>query len=110
VGRCEVAALVGFLAGASAIVGTIFGVKALSASSDFKDNPTTSTADAAERNALISDMAFGVTLTLGITGIVLLTADDDSELSSKRTEPGPSLQVAPYAGPKGGGASARITF
>jgi hypothetical protein len=98
------------VAGASAIVGTIFGLKALSSASDFKDNPTTATADDAERSALISDMAFGVTLTLGITGIVLLTADDESELSSKHSEPKTRLQVAPYAGPKGGGASARLTF
>jgi hypothetical protein len=99
------------VAGASAIVGTIFGLQALSASSDFDDSPTTEKADDAERNALIADMAFGVTITLGITGIVLLTAGDDSELSARNTPTtSPRLHVTPYAGPKGGGAAARVTF
>lgn len=99
------------IAGASAIVGTIFGIKALSDKSDFDDSPTTSAADDVERNALIADMAFGVTLTLGITGIVLLVADDPvpdqpqvSSLSRQR------LQVAPYVAPTGAGAAATLVF
>ena len=65
------------IAAGGAVVGTIFGVKALSAKSDFDNNPTTEHADDTERNALIADMAFGVALTLGVTGIVLLTSGDD---------------------------------
>ena len=34
-----------------AIVGTIFGIQALSAKSDFDDHPTTEAADDVERNA-----------------------------------------------------------
>jgi hypothetical protein len=48
------------IAGASAVVGTFFGIKALGAKSDFDDNPTTDAADDVERNALIADMAFAV--------------------------------------------------
>jgi hypothetical protein len=105
------------IAGASAIVGTIFGIQALGAKSDFDDDPTAGNADDAERNALIADMAFGVTVTLGITGIVLLTSDEETKDEISRVEPSRPLkraragvQVTPYAGPKGGGAAARVTF
>lgn len=93
------------LAGAGAVVGTIFGIKALSAKSDFKDSPTTSNADSAERNALIADMAFGVALTLGITGTVLL-------LSGNKKEPAKagSLRLYPVLGPQSQGAAAVLRF
>lgn len=101
------------IAGASAIVGTFFGIKALGAKSDFKDNPTTDAADDVERNALIADMAFGVAITLGVTGIVLLTSADSPSSpkeEAKRSKPKARLDVSPYAGPKGGGAAMRLTF
>jgi hypothetical protein len=103
------------IAGAGAVVGTIFGLKALSAKGDYDDRPSTDGADDVERNALIADMAFGVAITLGVTGVVLLTSSDS-------TDPAPSdtarralpkrakLNVAPYVNPTGGGASARLTF
>jgi hypothetical protein len=98
------------IAGASAIVGTIFGIKALGDKDDFDDRPTTGAADDVERNALIADMAFGVTLTLGITGVVLLIAEDPlpeqqvSSVSSQR------LKLAPYVAPTGAGAAATLVF
>ena len=99
------------IAGASAIVGTIFGIKALGDKDDFDDRPTTGAADDVERNALIADMAFGVTLTLGITGVVLLVADDPvpdqprvSSVSAQR------LRLAPYVAPTGAGAAATLAF
>jgi hypothetical protein len=101
------------IAGAGAIVGTIFGVKALSAKSDFDKSPTSGTADDTERNALIADMAFGVAITLGVTGVVLLTSDDAAAPAAAKLERLPKkakLVVAPYASPKGGGAAARLTF
>ena len=70
------------IAGAGAVVGTIFGLKALSAKSDFDDTPTRELADDTERNALIADMAFGVAITLGVTGIVLLTTDEEAAAGS----------------------------
>jgi hypothetical protein len=102
------------IAGVGAVVGTFFGIKALSAKSDFNDNPTTDKADEVERNALIADMAFGVAITLGVTGIVLLTssggeaapAAKDSAKNTRRTK----LTVLPYGGPTGGGAAARLSF
>jgi hypothetical protein len=100
------------VAGAGAIVGTFFGIKALSAKSDFEDAPTNDAADDVERNALISDMAFGVAITLGVTGIVLLTSSDgDSKESVSRNLPKRAkVNVAPYVSPQGGGAAARWTF
>jgi hypothetical protein len=100
------------IAGAGAIVGSIFGVKALSAKSDFNKAPTTSKADDTERNALISDMAFGVAITLGVTGIVLLTSEDDSakESAKQLTKSPYKLNFGAYAGKDRGGASARLTF
>jgi hypothetical protein len=97
------------LAGAGIAVGTVFGVMALNDKSDFDDNPTTDKADEVERNALISDMAFGVALTLGITGVVLLTSSDD-EAEVKQTASKDKLVVAPFITPKAGGAAARFTF
>ena len=97
------------IAGAGAIVGTIFGLKALSSKSDFNDHPTTKKADDTERNALIADMSFGVAITLGVTGIVLLTSDDDSGKESARAKPY-KLEFGGYAGKQKGGASARLTF
>jgi hypothetical protein len=101
------------IAGAGAIVGTIFGIKALGAKSDFDKTPTGSAADDTERNALIADMAFGVAITLGVTGVVLLTSDDGAAPAAAKLEKLPKkakLVVAPYASPEGGGAAARYTF
>jgi hypothetical protein len=100
------------IAGASAIVGTIYGIKALGSKSDFNDAPSTSRADDTERNALIADMAFGVTLTLGITGLVLLLTEDSAARAAAEYAPSQQagLRVAPYVSPNGAGAAARLAF
>lgn len=99
------------IAGAAAIVGTIFGVRALSDKKDYDKNPTAKGADDVERNALIADMAFGVTLTLGVTGIVLLVADDSvPQTASKPSSTSAGLHVQPYVSPQGAGASASMSF
>src|SRR5262249_10496563 len=104
------------IAGASAVVGTFFGIKALGAKSDFNSTPTTDNADKVERNALISDMAFGVAITLGVTGIVLLTSGGDEPAAKEGARrprymaQKPHFNVAPFATPHGGGAAAKLTF
>ncbi|MBX3184905.1 MAG: PEGA domain-containing protein [Polyangiaceae bacterium] len=101
------------VAGASAIVGTIFGISALGAKSDYDDNPTADRADDVERNALIADMAFGVAITLGITGVVLLvTGNDDPAAEARRLQKKrwAGFQVSPYMAPSGGGAAASFRF
>lgn len=101
------------IAGAGAVVGTIFGIMALGKKSDYDDAPTADKADAVERNALIADMAFGVAITLGVTGVVLLTSSDAEGEAAAAARPLPkraTLNVAPYVTPTGGGAAARLTF
>jgi hypothetical protein len=102
------------LAGAGVVVGTIFGIQALGAKSDFEDDPTTDNADSADRNALIADMSFAVALTFGVTGTVLLLSSDKAEEKAASTKkpaaPKRGFMAAPYATPKGGGAAARFTF
>lgn len=105
------------IAAVSAGTGTYFGIRALSAKSDYEDHPTTSKADDVENNALIADMAFGVAITLGVTGIVLLTAPDDTEQPPAAAQAGRTqrpararLVVAPFASPQAAGAGALLSF
>lgn len=99
------------IAGAGVILGTIFGIQALGAKSDFDDDPTNENADDAERAALIADMSFGVALTFGITGIVLLfTGGDDGGEEEVEEEAAYLPELMPYGGPKGGGMAATWTF
>jgi hypothetical protein len=98
------------IAGVGAVVGTIFGISALNAKNDFNKTPTTELADKAERDALICDMAFGVAITLGVTGVVLLTSDDEPAAAKAAAPKAARLQLAPYAGKKSGGAAAKLTF
>lgn len=100
------------IAGASAVVGTVFGLRALADKSKFNENPTTSHADDVERNALIADMAFGVTLTLGITAIVLLVAEDPTPEQSAARPNGErgELKLAPFVSPRAAGAAASVSF
>jgi hypothetical protein len=100
------------IAGAGVILGTIFGIQALSAKGDFEDDPTTDNADAAERDALIADMSFGVALTFGITGIVLLFTGGEDEATEEAPAPEQAARpiVVPYASPAGGGVAATWKF
>lgn len=94
------------LAGAGAIVGAVFGFAALSSKSDFDKSPTTKTADSAERNALISDMAFGAAVTLGVTGTVLYLN------ATKKQDPAKTgaFRLSPLVSPKVQGAAATFRF
>jgi hypothetical protein len=95
------------LAGVGAVVGAGFGFKALSARSDFNKTPTTASADDAERNALIADMAFGVAVTLGITGTVLLLTNGKKD--DPTTKVG-QFRLAPIFTPHTQGAAAVLHF
>ena len=99
------------LAGAGAVTGAVFGIMAVGNKSDFDENPSNETADDQERNAIISDIGFGVALTLGLTGLVMLTARDEPEgRPAPRSASVPRLSVAPYASARGAGAAARMRF
>ncbi|WP_437600412.1 PEGA domain-containing protein [Sorangium sp. So ce590] len=99
------------LAGAGVVVGTIFGIQALSAKGDFDERPTTDAADRVDRFALISDMSFAVALTFGVTGAVLLLTDDaTAEPKAAASSVTKKAFVTPFVSPTGGGAAARFTF
>lgn len=100
------------LAGVSGVIGGIFGVKALSRKKSFNDSPTAKRADDTERNALIADMAFGVTLTLGITGAVLLLTHEDSGSRTATTNSTSTakLHFAPFVSIDSAGAAAVLEF
>jgi len=99
------------VAGAGAIVGTIFGVKALQDKSDFDDGTTTTDkADSVEKNALIADMAFGAAITLGVTGtVLLLTNGSNAERASVTSRPR-AFDLVPVFSPQRAGAAATFRF
>lgn len=101
------------LAGAGAVVGAVFGGLALASKGEFEDTPTQDLYDETTRNALISDMSFGVAITFGVTGIVLLVTSSSSSKDEKAEEKkaeGPKVWAAPWASPTGGGAVGVVTF
>lgn len=119
--RSKVPAYVtGAVAIVAAGVGTGFGIKALSQSSDFESKPTTKRADDGENNALVADMMFGIAITFGVTSAVLFLSSDapstakaDGAKTASAPKPkkkAPSIIPAPYVSPSGGGASALIRF
>jgi hypothetical protein len=102
------------LAGAGVIVGTTFGILALSAKSDFNKSPTSDNADKVDRNALVADMSYAVALTFGVTGAVLLLSSNDNAEKSASNKSTKSFVkrafVVPYGGPTGGGALGTVQF
>jgi hypothetical protein len=98
------------LAGAGAVVGGVFGVLALQSKSEFEETPTQDLFDETERNALIADMSFGVALTFGVTGLVLLLTDSSGGEEEKAAEEKKAFNFAPNAGPNGGGAVGTFRF
>lgn len=97
------------LAGAGVVVGGVFGVKAMQSKSEFdKGDKTPAKADEIDRSALVADMAFGAALTFGVTGLVLLLANDGpAEVTAAKSG---SIQVSPYVSPQGAGAGAFMRF
>jgi PEGA domain len=99
------------VAGAGAIVGGIFGVKALQGKSDFNGGErTTDKADQVEKNALIADMALGAAITLGVTGTVLLLTSGGSDEKTARSAQRTQFQIAPVLSPHRAGAAATLRF
>jgi hypothetical protein len=120
--RSKVPAYVtGGVAIVAAGVGTAFGLKALSQSSDFEKTPTTQLADDGENNALIADMMFGIAITFGVTSAVLFLSND-APANAKGAVPTKAAQApkprpkkvtvtpTPYVTSTGGGAGALFRF
>ena len=101
------------VAGAGAVVGTIFGIKALQEKSDFDNGAkTTDKADSVEKNALIADMALGAAITLGVTGTVLLLTNNSASSSDKAATQAPkaAFEFTPTFAPHRAGAAATFRF
>jgi PEGA domain-containing protein len=120
------ALITGGLAIVAAGVGTAFGIVTLNDHSTFvgtgAGNHTEATAETGQNHALVSDMSFGVAITLGVTSVVLLLTKDESD-TSKETKAasagtiqlssragGATLSAAPIISPHGGGAGALLRF
>jgi hypothetical protein len=85
--------------GASLITGAVLGVTALSAKSDFDDNPSYDSADKVEGRAIAADVAFG------LSAVALLTGTIWYFLPDTQTRPATArLQVTPMLGRTNGGA------
>jgi hypothetical protein len=124
------AIVTGGLAVVAAGIGVGFGIAALSDKSSFDKNPTTATANSGEDHALVSDMGFGIALTLGVTSIILLTTKNEESspapvsappasgdhdvhaaAPAKTSSASPMLfTAAPFVTPHGGGAGALLRF
>lgn len=109
-----------FITGGAAIValgvGGFFGVQALGNKTKFDDAVAANNASAARdardkgtRNALISDMGFGIGITLAVTSAVLLfTRPDHDAVASVKTPT--KMSFAPVVSPTSGGLSATVNF
>jgi hypothetical protein len=85
-------------AGASLIVGASFGFAALSAKSDFDDNPTYAKADSVHNRAVIADVGLGLGAILAITGTIFFFAENGSAATadnhgSNRPIPNPASKA-----------------
>jgi hypothetical protein len=111
----------GGLAIVAAGVGTVFGIMTLSDKSDFDKNPTTQTADNGDTHALITDMAFGVALTFGVTSAVLFLTKDEPPAASSAAPKAVTAKAqsdkkhvtitpTPMVGAHSGGAGLTVRF
>jgi hypothetical protein len=99
------------VAGAGVVVGTIYGLGALSAQKDFKANPTDGAADRAESKALVSDIAFGAAFASGVTALVLLLTDGSRARSAATTDTSRSKAlITPIVSTSGAGLGAVVSF
>lgn len=110
-----------YVTGGAAIValgvGTFFGLQAMSNKSKFDDAIAANNAPLARderekgtRNALISDMGFGIGITLAVTSAVLYFTRPEPEKAAASIKPSTKMSFAPIVSPTSGGLSASINF
>jgi hypothetical protein len=101
---------------AGLVTGTVLGFMVLAERSDYDAMPTAKTADRGERLALFADVSFGVGAMALITGAVLYLTDDSGSEPAPAAPAasaklrGPSFAVAPVAGPRIAGLTARVRY
>lgn len=74
------------VAGVGLVTGTVFGFLALSAQSDFDVAPSHEVANRGEAFALVADLAFGVAVAAGLTGIVLYATEQPGSSAAEDRE------------------------
>jgi len=110
-----------YVTGGAAIValgvGTFFGLQALSDKNKFDDAVTANDAatardkrDSGTRNALISDMGFGIGITLAVTSAVLYFTRPATEEKAASNKSGTKMSLAPVVTPNAGFLSATVNF
>lgn len=109
--------ITGGIGAAGIITGTVLGVLALKAKSDFDSNPTESKADSGERLALFADVGFGIgIMALATTAVLLFTNDApaskpaDDKASARHAASRVSLEITPQLSPTTASATARVRF
>jgi hypothetical protein len=94
--------------GVSLITGAVLGITALTAKSDFNDNPTYDAADRVEGRAIAADVALGLGAVLLITGTAFYFLPDSQEsrpaTASNTKRPTARLHLTPMLGRTNGGA------
>ena len=102
--------------GASLLVGSIFGIVAVSKESSFKDHPTYDKADAVHTDALVSDIGLGLGAILLVSGTVFYFVEDKDDapaqqaLHTRQRHPFARLGVSPVVGMKTQGAALTLKF
>lgn len=96
-------------AGVGLILGTVYGISALSAKSDFDDDPTYAKGDSVHNRSIVSDVGFGLGLVLGITGTIFYLIADKPPVTEQAppvaaTSARPKKSTARLAAGPGGGA------
>jgi hypothetical protein len=93
--------------GASLITGSVLGISALTAKSDFDDTPSYDAADKVEGRAVAADVALGLSAVLLVTGTIFYFLPDSQEsrpTAQNTKRPTTRWQVAPMLGRTNGGA------
>jgi hypothetical protein len=93
----------GAIAGAALVSGTVLGVMALRKEQNYRDSPSTSTADQGERLALFADLSFGLAALSAITSFTLFMTHRNKRKREKDTA---RFQIET----RGAGATATLRF
>jgi tetratricopeptide (TPR) repeat protein len=90
---------------AGLIAGSVFGLLAVGAHSDFDEKPSAAAADRGERYALFADVGFGVgIIALSTAAVLYFTADDEGSPETAK------LEFAPEVTPTSLAARAQLSF
>jgi len=99
------------LAGAGAVVGTAFGIRALNRRGDFDKAPSDELSDKIDRDETIAVIGLGAAITFGLAGLVMATAPNELSTSREKlagTASPPTRRgflVLPYVSTRSGGGA-----